>query len=188
MFEIRKAQMEDLNLIMEIYKRARNFMAVHGNPNQWGKSKPPREQIERDIKMGKCHVCIEKAGDKENRIFGNKNNGTEKIAAVFYFSIEDDPTYKVIYEGKWLSSTPYGVVHRIASAGTVKGAGEFCLRWALKQSGNLRIDTHKDNIVMQTLLSKLGFSYCGIIHLEDGSPRLAYQKNNGKYKIRTNGF
>ena len=157
--EIRKAKMEDLDSIMKIYNRARKFMAQTGNPNQWGNSKPYREWIEHDIEVGKCYVCVEKL----------------TIAAVFYFAIEEDPTYKVIYEGQWLSNNSYGVVHRIASAGCVKGAGEFCLKWAIKQSGNLRIDTHENNVVMQSLLKKLDFQYCGIIHLENGDPRLAFQ-------------
>ena len=40
---------------------------------------------------------------------------------------------------------------------------------------NLRIDTHNDNLTMQHIVAKAGFSYCGIIRLEDGDPRLAYQ-------------
>mgnify|MGYP003296922186 CR=1 FL=1 len=49
-----------------------------------------------------------------------------------------------------------------------------------KFSLNIRIDTHHDNVVMQRLLKKLGFQYCGIIHLENGDPRLAFQyEKNG---------
>lgn len=173
MLEIRKARTEDLDYIMEIYKRARLFMAQTGNPNQWGNSKPHREWIEHDIEAGKCHVCVEKVNHKMSGENLLTDEGT--IAAVFYFSIEEDPTYNVIYEGRWLSNHPYGVVHRIASAGTVKGAGEYCLKWAISRCGNLRIDTHEDNVVMQSLLKKLGFQYCGIIHLENGDPRLAFQ-------------
>ena len=39
----------------------------------------------------------------------------------------------------------------------------------------LRIDTHKDNIVMQRAVLRGEFQYCGIIHLANGDPRLAYQ-------------
>ena len=39
------------------------------------------------------------------------------------------------------------------------------------------MDTHGDNKVMQNLLKKNGFVYCGIIHVEeDNDPRLAYEK------------
>ena len=62
------------------------------------------------------------------------------------------------------------------SDGTVKGAASFCLNWAFEQCGNLKIDTHRDNRIMQHLLDKNGFTYCGIIYTDDGSERMAYQK------------
>ena len=68
------------------------------------------------------------------------------------------------------------MVHRVASAGIAKGAGSFCMNWASKQCENLKIDTHKDNYVMQNMLKKCGFVHCGTIYLEDGEPRLAFQK------------
>ena len=83
--------------------------------------------------------------------------------------------YQVI-EGAWLNEEPYGVVHRITSDGTVKGAASACLTWAFGQCGNLKIDTHRANVVMQNMLKKNGFQSCGIIHVQDGSERLAYQK------------
>ena len=32
------------------------------------------------------------------------------------------------------------------------------------------------NKIMQHLLEENGFTKCGIIHVEDGTPRIAYQK------------
>ncbi len=158
--EIRKTKPEELDIVMEIYAYARKFMAETGNPNQWGNAKPKREWLEQDIAEGNSYVCIE--------------NGM--IAAVFFYKYGKDPTYAKIYEGEWINDRSYGVVHRIASAGIVKGAGSYCLRWAFEQCGNLKIDTHHDNVVMQNTLQKNGFSYCGIIYLEDGEQRMAYQK------------
>lgn len=158
--EIRKTRIDELDKVMDIYARARRFMAEHENPTQWGNNKPSREQIEQDILAGKSHVCVE----------------NEEVAAVFYFAHETDSTYQHIYEGKWLNDEEYSVVHRIASAGTVKGAGSFCMNWACGQSHNVKIDTHKDNYVMQNMLKKCGFSHCGTIYLEDGEPRLAFQR------------
>ncbi len=158
--EIRKTRPEELDEVMEIYAYARQFMAEHGNPNQWKKTNPPRKWVERDIIEGKSHVCVE----------------NDEILGVFYFAIEEDPTYHEIYDGEWLNAEPYGVVHRIASAGKAKGVGTFCMNWAYGQFANVKIDTHRDNIVMQNMLKKNGFSYCGIIHLENGEERLAFQK------------
>ena len=157
---IRKAVKDDLPHIFEIYARARKFMAENGNLNQWGDIKPRKELVESDIENGISYVC-----EKDGEILG-----------VFAFIYGEDPTYKIIYDGEWLSDEPYAVIHRIASSGKVKGTGEFCLKWALSQYPNVRIDTHKDNTVMRYLMDKLGFAYCGIIHLEDGDERLAFQK------------
>ena len=42
--------------------------------------------------------------------------------------------------------------------------------------GYIRIDTHEDNYVMQNALAKQGFRRCGIIYVEDGTTRIAYDR------------
>ncbi len=159
--EIRKTKVDELDKVMEIYAYARQFMAEHGNPNQWKKTNPPRERVEQDICEGKSYVCVEE----------------DSILGVFYFSVEEDPTYQKIYQGNWKNQETYAVVHRIASSGQKKGIGSFCMNWAYEQFPNVKIDTHRDNVVMQNMLKKNGFSYCGIIYLENGQERLAFQKD-----------
>ncbi len=163
---IRKTTIRDLARIMEIYAYARRFMAEHGNPDQWGPTCwPPEALIRRDIADGNSYVCENAAG---------------KIIGTFFFTYGADiePTYRRITDGRWLDESPYGVVHRIASDGSEKGTGAFCLDWAYARCGHLRIDTHGDNAVMQRLLEKLGFVHCGTIFVEeDDAPRLAYEKS-----------
>ncbi|MBD5503627.1 MAG: GNAT family N-acetyltransferase [Lachnospiraceae bacterium] len=162
--EIRHSTEKDLNRIMEIYEYARDFMAKHGNPNQWGPTNwPPEELIHSDIAAGCSYVCTH-----ENRIVGT-----------FFFQQGKDiePTYHTIENGAWLADSAYGVIHRLAGDGTVNGIGYYCIEWAFKQCGHLRVDTHGDNQVMQNLLNKCGFVHCGTIHVvEDDYPRLAYEK------------
>lgn len=158
--KIRKATPADLDILLRLYDNARRFMAANGNPTQWGTSYPSRALLEADISDGCSYVCEEH----------------HNVAAGFYYRFGTDDTYRRIYNGQWLDESPYGVVHRIASDGTVRGTGSFCLDWAFSQCGNLRIDTHRDNRVMQHLLEKNHFTRCGIIYLEDGSERIAYQK------------
>jgi L-amino acid N-acyltransferase YncA len=163
---IRKSTGQDLARIMEIYAHARAFMAGHGNPRQWGATNwPPEALIRQDIRDCRSYVC---------------ENDDGRIVGTFFFIFGKDiePTYRAIENGAWLDDSPYGVVHRIASDGSEKGTGSFCLRWALAQCGHLRIDTHGDNAVMQGLLRKLGFVRCGTIHVaEDSDPRLAFEKS-----------
>lgn len=168
--EIRHAEWSDLDRILEIYAAARAFMAAHGNPTQWGTTFPPREYVEDDIRSRRNYVCEE--------------NG--RVCAVFFYKVhetDDDPDYPGIFDGSWTAPRPYGVVHRIASDGSVKGAGAFCIETAYSWHRNLRIDTHPDNVVMQNLLTKLGFTKCGkIIYGGDGTLRYAYQKTEGDKK------
>ena len=73
--------------------------------------------------------------------------------------------------------TPDESYHGITYAERFGQAGAFCINWAFEKCGNLRIDTHGDNIVMQNLLKKLGFKHSGTIYVEeDNYPRLAFEK------------
>lgn len=161
---IRKSTEADIPRMMKIYAYARAFMAAHGNPNQWGATNwPPEELIRQDIADGHSYVCV--------------NDGL--IIGTFFYTAGPDiePTYAKIDDGAWLDCSPYGVVHRIASDGSEKGIGAFCINWAYEQCGHLRMDTHGDNVVMQHLLKKLGFIHCGTIYVrEDNDPRLAFEK------------
>ena len=94
---------------------------------------------------------------------------------MFAFILGEDPTYSYIENGNWLSDKPYGTIHRIAGDGTVSGVVKTAVDYCRETIKNIRIDTHENNKTMQHVLGKLGFSKCGIIYLEDGSPRIAYQ-------------
>ena len=165
--KIRHSVIQDLGRMMEIYRFARKYMAEHGNPNQWGPTNwPPEDLIRSDIENGDSYVCLNDDGN---------------VIGTFYFIQGKDiePTYRNITDGSWLDDRPYGVVHRIAADGSEKGIGAFCINWAFEQCGHLRIDTHGDNIVMQNLLKKLGFTHCGTIYVEeDNYPRLAFEKSS----------
>ena len=164
--KIRKTSMSDFDRIMSIYAYARDFMAKHGNPDQWGPTNwPPADLIRQDIQHGNSYVCV---------------NDADEVIGTFFFicGMDIEPTYRNISDGAWMDPSPYGVVHRIASDGTVKGTGSFCVNWAYDQCGHLRIDTHGKNRVMQNMLNKLGFVHCGTIYVEeDNDPRLAYEKS-----------
>jgi hypothetical protein len=157
---IRHTTLNDLEEVMEIYAYARRQMKKNGNPTQWGDSRPTKETIENDIKGHNSYIIT---------------NDIE-ICGVFTFIIGIDPTYAVIENGQWLNDLPYGVIHRIASSGIRGGIMDFALNYCQSQIDNIRIDTHKDNIIMQHILESHNFTKCGTIYVEDKTSRLAYQK------------
>jgi GNAT superfamily N-acetyltransferase len=159
--EIREATREDLPRLMELFDAARAFMRSRGNTVQWVGGYPSRGMVEAGIDAGEQYVCV---------VDG-------RTVATFWFAVGREPTYDEISGGPgWLDDAPYGVVHRLASDGSVKGVGAFCLEWCLERCGNLRVDTHAANAVMQDLLSRLGYTRCGVIYIGDGTPRDAFQK------------
>ena len=156
---IRKTTMDDWDGVLAVYAYAREQMRKNGNPTQWGDNRPPENSIRQDIENGN-HYIIEENG---------------QIVGVFAFLLGDDPTYAVI-EGKWLNDEEYGTLHKIASNGKVAGILAYALAFCESKIANVRVDTHRDNTIMRHLLQKYGYQECGIIYVDDGTPRIAYQK------------
>lgn len=161
MIEIRRSRLSDIDAIMECYAAARQYMRANGNPSQWINGYPSRRQIEEDIRAGQGYV-------------GTDGNG--EIVMAFAFISGEDPTYIHISDGEWLNDKPYGTIHRLASNGKVKGALKTCVDFCSTMTDNIRLDTHADNVIMQRGVAVLGFRRCGIILCQDGSPRIAYQR------------
>jgi len=162
MMEIRKTRLAEADVLMDVFEQAKRIMRKNGNMLQWTGNYPSAELVVADIEKGNSYVCIDDAGE---------------IAGTFAFIQGKDPTYTHIYAGKWLDEiSPYGVIHRLAKRETGKGVAEACLQWCYKQIPNLRADTHRDNHILQYILKKHGFRYCGIIFLANGDERLAFQK------------
>lgn len=160
MIRIRKSIESDIDAIMSCYDKARQFMRENGNLNQWINGYPSRALIFEDIAKGISYVGV----DDE-----------DEIIMVFAFIIGEDPTYSIIEDGEWLNELPYGTIHRLGSIGKQHGVLKTCVDFCLNEIGNLRLDTHADNHIMQKTAEKLGFVRCGIIYCNDGTPRIAYQ-------------
>lgn len=156
---IRKANAGDLPAIIQLYASARRFMAETGNPTQWGQHFPPTDLLVRDIEKG--------------QLFVEEADGV--IHGVFAFILGEDPTYREIASGAWLSDAEYGTIHRAASDRTKKGFLTRVVSYCRAIIPHLRIDTHADNKIMQHQIEKNGFTRCGTIFTDDHSPRIAYE-------------
>ena len=152
--------------MLPVFEAAKAIMRADGNHDQWGAPGFPGDALLlRDIARGGGFV-ISSAADGEVE---------KSIVAYFALLPSPEPTYDVI-DGAWLTDEPYGVIHRIASYPEVHGIFSAIIDFAAARYPHLRIDTHRDNRIMQHLIDMAGFTYCGVIWLEDGTDRLAYER------------
>lgn len=165
-FNFRKADFNDVSQIMDIIKQAQEFLK-NSKIDQWQNNYPNIETINNDILNGYSYLL-------------EVNN---QVVATLAIIFDREKTYDKIYFGKWMSDKDYVTIHRIAIANEFKGLniGEMMIDKTVQLSqknlvDSIKVDTHKDNIVMQKFLLKNKFEYCGIIYLEDGNERLAYQR------------
>ena len=158
---IREATPTDIPEIMKVVDAAKGIMRQSGNMHQWGEGYPSEAVIAADMERNGGFVVEDE----------------KKIVGYFAFLQSPEPTYAKVYEGKWIDDTlPYHVVHRIASNPDAHGIFSSIMDFCFSHDTNIRIDTHRDNKIMQHVIMKQGFSYCGIIYLLSGDERLAYQK------------
>lgn len=161
----RKAVPADAQAIIWIYDRAKLLLRKRG-VNQWQNGYPNPLVVDTDIASGIGYVMEEEGA----------------VTAAVVLIDTPEPTYAQI-EGAWLTNGCYGTIHRIAVSRPFQHAGVAtqvmeAAEAELRSRGlpSVRIDTHKDNAAMHALLASRGFTACGIIHLADGSPRIAYEK------------
>lgn len=166
---IRRSSSSDLDALLALFAEARGTIAALGI-DQWQDGYPSEAVIARDIEKEQSY-CIEHDGN---------------ICATFALIDDGEPTYDHIYDGAWLTGDGkdhYLAIHRVAIAVAMRGRGiattllEYAADFARQHHmTSLRIDTHRGNVVMRRMLEKNGFTYCGIIYLESGAERVAYEK------------
>ena len=106
----RSATMADAASIMGIIDDARNRMLAEGKC-QWNEAYPQLVHIEADIRAGYAYVLSQ----------------ADKVVAYGAVILGEEPAYRAIMNGCWLSEGPYVVVHRLAVAGMTRqrGLGTF---------------------------------------------------------------
>ena len=166
---IRKTEKNDIDTIIPIFEEARRTIAALGI-DQWQNGYPSEGVILADIELEQSYACEIDC----------------KVCGTFAMLENGEPTYDKIFDGHWLTgdgSRDYIAIHRVAISVSSRGSGlsgkiiGFAADFA-KEKGrkSLRIDTHRGNAVMRRMLEKNGFQYCGVIYLENGDERVAYEK------------
>lgn len=161
--ELRNAMPQEAEACYQCIEDARAYHKSMGF-EQWHADYPTQQTIRDDIAQGVGYV------------FGNEQG----IIGYCCILIGEEPAYRTI-EGAWKTDRPYAVVHRMAFNRQARGGGlsrqaldqikAFC---RAHQIGAIRVDTQAENKVMQHILDREGFQYCGLIQF-DGGPKLAYE-------------
>ena len=159
----RKAEIKDIDTVEQIMLAASGRLGAAGI-DQWQRGYPNRASVERDVENGVGMVLCEGA----------------TIIAYGAVIFTGEPAYDDLTGGEWLTSGEYAVVHRLCVSEIFVGMGfskqfmHAAEAMASERVRSMRIDTHPENKIMQGLIQRLGYTYCGDVVIE--SRRLAYEK------------
>ena len=163
-YQFRQANYSEASQIWQILKDAIKRRKEDGS-NQWQDGYPNMEVVKSDI-------------EKKIGFVFTQNDTIIGYSAVI---INDEPDY-INIEGKWLSDQDFIVYHRVAiseeflAKGMAKKMMKLIEQYALtKNIYSLKADTNHDNIPMMKIFEKLGYTFCGVVHIRQ-SPRRAYEK------------
>ncbi len=168
-WRIREARPEDEAAVTAMYEGAIALLRACGI-DQWQMGGPSRESFRRDLAQG------------DSYLLELLTEGAWVPCGTMFLHAGEEPTYQDI-EGAWASAEPYLVIHRVALAPLARGsklasaffyyAREKAEAWGF---GQIRIDTHEDNLAMQHLLEKNGFTRRGVIWLDETSREPRYKR------------
>ena len=161
--KLRPARRDEAEICYQCIEDARAYHKSLGF-EQWHPDYPTQQTILDDIAQGIGYAFADEGG----------------VVGYCCIIVGEEPAYRVI-DGAWKTERPYAVVHRMAFSGSARGGGlsreafrlirAFCLDHGIDA---IRVDTQEENKVMQHILEREGFQYCGLIRF-DGGPKLAYE-------------
>ena len=163
---MRIATFNDLDKIYKIIEKAKDSLKNDG-VDQWQKGSPDRGLLARQISRNRAYV-YEKDG---------------QVIAYAYLSEDYEPTYASVRN--MMKGENSITVHTFcidSDFGKQGIATKFfvqILDFARDEKRDaIEIDTHQNNFRMRGLIEKMGFSYMGIIYVNDNGtpmPRIAYE-------------
>tara|TARA_B110001452_G_scaffold198486_1_gene168475 strand:+ start:173 stop:682 length:510 start_codon:yes stop_codon:yes gene_type:complete len=163
-YQFRPAKISEAFEIWQILKDAIQRRKEDGS-NQWQDGYPNMDVVKNDIE----------------RKIGFVLTQNDNIIGYTAIIINDEPDY-INIEGKWLTNQDFMVYHRVAiskkflAKGMAKKMMKLIEEYALsKNIYSLKADTNHDNIPMLKIFEKMGYSFCGTVHIRQ-SPRKAYEK------------
>ena len=165
---LKKANSTEIEEIMSVIKDGKEFLKQQGI-NQWQHGSPGCSDIEKDIKQETSYVY-----ELDGEIVGTAMLNTYDADYEKYLTI-------------WTKCNNYLVIHRLAVKKEYRSQGighkfmNDIILFAKENSVEyIRIDTHKDNVIMRKYLSKNNFKELDEIKLSiknslDDKERIAYE-------------
>lgn len=154
---IRKATIKDLNDVVKVIDDAKSLFKSEGS-DQWQDTDnyPNYETMKKDLLRDELYVATI----------------NEEVAGCVVLSDLEEKAYEKVYDGNWISSGHYMVIHRIAVKKEYyhKGIAKTLIKYIMDvakrtDAVSIRVDTKKENIRMLQLLKSFGFIEVGKIHL-----------------------
>lgn len=163
---VRQGTQADIPAIMGIIDDARAFLHAQGI-NQWQGTYPDQPAVAADIQKGTNRLLI-----VDGVVAGNAS-----------LLEGPDPFYGKIDGAGWQGAQSYMMIHRFAVAAKVRGQhlSKLFMSNLISEAyargfRDLRIDTHAQNQIMQHVILGNGFTFRGIVYLDEPVPeRNAYQ-------------
>lgn len=163
----RRARLSDLDAISTIIDHAIAFLAEQDSPQWQHGDGPSRAEFETAINEGIAYV----------QVYEGKVSGIAKLIP------GPEGPYEEI-DGSWLGdASQYMTIHRVGMDGTIRGKGlaqqflQDLLVISLEHGFNdIRMDTYPKNVIMQKVMTNLGFDYRGMVEMPVlHGERMAYQ-------------
>lgn len=160
---LRQASGADIPEIMLILAQGREAQRRQGFM-QWADGYPALESVEADIRLGHGYVFE-----------------VEGLVAAYVAIACEDSEYERL-GAIWRHEAPYGTLHRMAIADGFRGRGLAATVFGLAEdrlrelgARSVRVDTGKDNAVMQRVLARRQYVCLGL-HTFVWGPRVAFEK------------
>lgn len=166
--QLRLADHNDVDTIMDIINHAKQFLSEQQIPQWQNQTGPNQDIINKDIDLRQGYVLED----------------SKMIVGYCALTGNVEKSYTNIKKGSWNETYPvYASIHRVALDPNIRGKGlsqillkEIINQAAMQDYHDIRIDTHPQNIIMQQVIKRAGFNYIGDIELAqaDGE-RIAFQ-------------
>ena len=166
-FEPRRAVPEDMDALLDILEQAKAYLRESG-VDQWQEGYPNREALLADMEAGRGWIF-----ECEGRPAGYE-----------CISMSPEECYRDI-DGAWLTEGEnYAVIHRAMAAADFRHTKLASEMFSLAEDlaagmgrQSVRVDTHRDNMAMNRLCEKLGYTFCGVVDLSSVDPAHDSKRN-----------